>query len=145
MSSDAMSKTSSENACTTGRKFRVLVAEDNLANQRVTNGFLKLIGCESRLTANGLEVFEAFCNDGADLVLMDCNMPVLDGIEATRRIRKYEAEHGLLRTPIIALTAHAFSEIVQQCRDAGMDDHLAKPIMLEDLRAAIDWHRNASA
>jgi CheY-like chemotaxis protein len=145
MSPEAMSSSSIDGAPTTERRMRVLVAEDNLVNQRVTSGFLKLIGCESRLTANGLEVIEAFCNEGADLILMDCNMPELDGIEATRRIRKYEADHSLERTPIIALTAHAFSEIVQQCRDAGMDDHLAKPIMLEDLRAAIDRHRNQSS
>lgn len=124
--------------------LRVLVAEDNLVNQRVVGAFLKRVGCEVTMVANGLEAIDAFLADGTDLLLMDCNMPEMDGIEATRRIRELELQRALPRTPIVALTAHAFSEIVQQCRDAGMDEHLAKPIIFDDLRVLIErWSRRS--
>ncbi|TAK14187.1 MAG: response regulator, partial [Acidobacteria bacterium] len=81
------------------------------------------------------DALQKFETAGADLILMDCNMPDLDGFEATRRIRVMEQERGLLRTPIIAVTAHALTESVTRCLEAGMDDHIAKPIFFDDLKA----------
>lgn len=116
---------------------RVLLAEDNPVNQRVMVAFVKKLGYSVSLANDGREVLEKFEADGADLILMDCNMPDLDGLEATRRIRQLEQERGLPRTPIVAVTAHASGSSARECLAAGMDDHIAKPIIFDDLREAM--------
>jgi PAS domain S-box-containing protein len=114
---------------------RVLVAEDNPVNQEVATGMLDAMGCETVGAPNGRAAFQLFARDTFDVVLMDCEMPITDGIEATIRIREIEAMKGSSsenngerrRTPIIALTAHALTDVREKCLAAGMDDFLVKP------------------
>jgi signal transduction histidine kinase/ActR/RegA family two-component response regulator len=115
--------------------MRVLVAEDNLVNQRVARGMLEILGHEVRVVSNGMEAVEAARGGEIDLILMDVNMPVLDGLEATRRIREAAGpEQGL---PIVALTANAIEGDQQVCLDAGMDHYLPKPFAKDELAGAI--------
>ena len=112
---------------------RVLVVEDNAVNQDVASGILKQMGCSAVTASNGRAAVQLFAEQSFDLILMDCEMPIMDGFDATRRIRDIErvmrrdhhAEHS--RTPIVALTAHALAEVRERCLDAGMDDFLVKP------------------
>jgi CheY-like chemotaxis protein len=113
------------------------LAEDNAVNQRVMLAFVKKLGYQVSLASDGNEALRKFEAEGADLILMDCNMPDMDGLEATRQIRRMEAARGLPPTPIIAVTAHASGSSAQECREAGMNDHIAKPIMFEALRAVM--------
>jgi two-component system, sensor histidine kinase and response regulator len=111
---------------------RILVAEDNPVNQEVATGILETMGCRVVSAPNGRAAFRLFAQEKFDAVLMDCEMPIMDGIEATRQIRKIEAtvqpDDGVVRrTPIIALTAHALNEVREKCFQAGMDDFLVKP------------------
>lgn len=115
-------------------KKRVLLAEDNPVNQRVMIAFVRKLGYDVSLAHDGNEALQKFEAEGADLILMDCNMPDLDGLEATRRIRQMEQARGLAETPIVAVTAHASGSSAQQCREAGMNDHIAKPVMFDALR-----------
>jgi two-component system, sensor histidine kinase and response regulator len=107
--------------------FRVLVAEDNPVNQQVTLGMLNALGCRTDLTANGREAVNSFKNNNYDLVLMDCNMPVMDGYAAAREIRHTEAQAGKTPTPIIALTAETREDSLEKTREAGMTGFLSKP------------------
>jgi signal transduction histidine kinase/CheY-like chemotaxis protein/HPt (histidine-containing phosphotransfer) domain-containing protein len=112
---------------------RILVVEDNPVNQEVVTGTLETMGCQTTTASNGKCAVERFAEERFDLVLMDCEMPVMDGFEATRRIREIEAATGApggserKRTPILALTAHALAEIREKCLRSGMDDFLVKP------------------
>jgi PAS domain S-box-containing protein len=114
---------------------RVLVAEDNAVNQDVATGILEMMGCRVVTAPDGRAAVRMFAQDDFDLVLMDCEMPVMDGFEATRRIRESETLRRELpnragprdRTPILALTAHALAEVREKCLAAGMDDFLSKP------------------
>lgn len=110
----------------------VLVVEDQVVNQRVAQSYLRKLGLEVDLATNGLVAFEKCLNQRYDLIFMDCQMPVLDGFEATRRIRKDEKRTGR-RTPIIALTADAASNDKVGYLEAGMDEYLAKPLELRHL------------
>jgi len=112
--------------------LNVLVVEDNEVNLMVALGMLKRQGCVTESRSNGLEAIEAVSSGNFDLVLMDCHMPVMDGFEATRRIRNLQNKNAKL--PIVALTASAMKEDVQACYDAGMNDVLTKPLSMEDLR-----------
>jgi CheY-like chemotaxis protein/HPt (histidine-containing phosphotransfer) domain-containing protein len=117
----------------------VLVAEDNQVNQKVVARMIGQLGHRVDLVANGLEAVEAYGRGGYDLILMDCRMPEMDGFEATRSIRRAEADAGEgRRVPIVALTANALASDRERCRRAGMDDHLAKPVRLDDVRTLID-------
>ncbi|MCS6919120.1 MAG: response regulator, partial [Fimbriimonadales bacterium] len=107
--------------------LRVLVAEDNYVNQKVIRRLLEKWGVELQIAENGKEALEWLSRASFDLVLMDCQMPEMDGYEATRRIRAYEAPRGL-HIPIIALTANALEGDREKCLECGMDDYLSKPI-----------------
>lgn len=109
------------------RRLKVLVVEDNPVNQRVSQGMLSARGHQVQLAANGREALEALENGQFDLVLMDVQMPEMDGLEATRRIRHQEAASGG-HIPIIAMTAHALNEDRRRCLEVGMDEHVVKPI-----------------
>ena len=111
--------------------LRVLVAEDNPVNQRLASVMLQRLGQTVVLASNGREAVDRWSQEPVDLILMDVQMPVMDGYEATREIRRREG-HG--RIPIVAMTAHAMPEDEQVCLDAGMDGYLSKPINSERLR-----------
>ncbi|WP_300529208.1 ATP-binding protein [Maricaulis sp.] len=115
---------------------RILIAEDNAVNQAVAQGFLKLKGLEADCVDDGKQALEAVRARAYDLVLMDMEMPVMDGLEATRAIRDLQSDAATV--PIIALTAHALSGVAERCRAAGMNAHVAKPIDREALFAAIN-------
>jgi len=115
---------------------RVLVVEDNPVNQKVAQKFLERLGCTVRVVGDGKEALDATASERFDLILMDMQMPVMDGIEATRAIRAAEI-HGT-RTPIVALTANVLAGQFQSCLDAGMDDVLAKPLEVSRLREVLD-------
>ncbi len=115
---------------------RILVVEDNVVNQKVTARQLQKMGFRCELAADGQEAIRWLERFPFDLVLMDCQMPVLDGFEATRAIREKEKREGQ-RIPIIALTANAMQEDEERCLRAGMDDYLAKPIVYEKLVAMV--------
>jgi len=117
---------------------RVLVAEDNPVNQLVASRLLERLGCTVELAANGIEAIESVTSAPYALVFMDCQMPELDGFESTRRIRQAEVERGDgHRVPIVAMTANVLPGVVEQCRECGMDDYVAKPIALEPLARVI--------
>ena len=121
---------------TQGRRRRILVVEDNAINQRVAQSTLTKLGFYSDVAANGLEAVEAVQQMPYDLVLMDCNMPELDGYEATRRLRRLGVRQH--RMPVIAMTANALEGDREACLEAGMNDHLAKPVTLENLSEMLE-------
>jgi CheY-like chemotaxis protein len=116
----------------------ILLVEDNLVNQKLAAMVLKKLGySNTQIAGNGQLALEAISKDRYDLVLMDCQMPVMDGFEATRAIRLYESKIDR-HTPIIAMTANAMQGDRELCEDAGMDDYLTKPIDQKLLRAALE-------
>ncbi len=115
---------------------RVLAVDDNKVNQRVLERRLETFGLEVVIASNGREAIEHLATGPFDLVLMDCQMPVMDGFEATRRIRATESTGT--RIPIVALTANASSSDRKACLDAGMDEHLAKPVTQGELRKVLE-------
>ncbi|MBK5532940.1 response regulator [Pseudomonas sp. TH08] len=117
------------------RRGRVLLVEDNPVNQLVAKGMLGKLGCDVVVAAHGAEALDQLEFHEFDLVLMDCNMPVMDGYEASRQIRQSGRWPNL---PIVALTANAMSEERERCRAAGMSDYLAKPFRREELAALLD-------
>ena len=115
----------------------VLVAEDNVTNQKVVQLLLARAGCRVDIAANGQEAVSALDLIDYDLVFMDCQMPVMDGFEATRLIREMERKRARKRTPVIALTANAMDGERERCLAAAMDDYLAKPVGSPDLHAKL--------
>ena len=117
---------------------RVLLAEDNGVNQVVARNMLKALGCTWEIVPNGQEAVTAFEREHYDIILMDCQMPGMDGYEATRLIREIERASGSgLRRPIVALTANALVGDAEQCLAAGMDAHLAKPYTRKQLASIL--------
>ncbi|MFN8061363.1 MAG: response regulator [Vicinamibacterales bacterium] len=120
-------------------RLHVLVVEDNVVNQTVVMGLLRKLGHTAEVVDDGAQALEAVKRSSFALVLMDCEMPVLDGYEATRRIRALGAPYD--RLPIVALTANAFEEDRKRCLDAGMNDFVTKPISTTRLRTALErWN-----
>ena len=120
------------------KRRRILLAEDNPVNEKVATHTLRRLGYEVHGVANGQDAVTAWRDGRYDLILMDCQMPVLDGYEATREIRTLEA--GKRRIPIVALTAHAMKDDDAKCMAAGMDHHLTKPLDRERLQACLDQY-----
>jgi signal transduction histidine kinase/ligand-binding sensor domain-containing protein/CheY-like chemotaxis protein/HPt (histidine-containing phosphotransfer) domain-containing protein len=117
---------------------RILLAEDNLVNQKVARGTLEKMGYKVDVVSNGAEAVGAWETGRYHLILMDCQMPVMDGYQATREIRR--REQGISPIPIIALTADAMQGAEQQCREAGMSDYLTKPLDRARLSERIERH-----
>lgn len=128
-----------ESAAAAGRlKGNILVVEDNPTNRKVVRVLLARLGLDCRIAPDGRAGVEAVADDPSiDLILMDIQMPVMDGYAATRAIRRWETENGLPRRAIVALTADAFEEDRRRCLDAGMDDFLTKPLGLDKLTLAL--------
>lgn len=130
---------------TNGPALRVLLAEDNLINKKVATRQLQKLGCHVEAVSNGAEALAAVQRTLFDIVLMDCQMPEMDGYTATRHIREWEqseARRGHTPLRIIALTAHVMKGDREKCIAAEMDDHLGKPAGLDDLKAAISCNNH---
>jgi CheY-like chemotaxis protein len=117
----------------------VLLVEDNPVNQEVAAAMLDSLGCRVTRAADGAEALECLEEDAFDVVLMDCQMPVMDGLEATRRIRALEQATGdPEHTPIVALTAHALQHDREECLAAGTDDYVTKPFTRSDFERVLE-------
>jgi two-component system, sensor histidine kinase and response regulator len=133
-----------------GTGLRLLLAEDNPINQKVAQGILKRLGHTVHVVGDGRAALDALAGARTDApfdaVLMDCQMPVMDGYTATRNIRRDESESGRRRIPIIALTASAMAEDRQRCMSAGMDDYVSKPLDPQQLASTLDrWTTTSDA
>jgi CheY-like chemotaxis protein len=122
----------------TGEDLHILAAEDNVTNQLVLRSLLEPLGCDLTIVGNGREAVEAFKTGAFDVILMDVQMPEMNGVEATRAIRAYEAETGSDRTPIVALSANVMSHQIEEYVESGMDHWVAKPIELAKLYAGLE-------
>ncbi len=121
---------------------RILLAEDNIINQKVARKMIERLGCSVDVAVNGMEVLEKLSQQDYDLIFMDCQMPEMDGYEATLEIRRRPWKAG--KTPIIALTANAMDGDREKCLKAGMDDYLSKPVKADDLVNMIhQWYRSS--
>ena len=121
---------------------KILVAEDNPTNQKFIRKFLNKFGLECEIVSNGKEAFDLYKNKQFNLILLDCQMPVMDGYEATISIRNYEKEQNLKPIPIIALTADAFSSNKEKCLSIGMNDIITKPVKMDDMIAKLNKYLN---
>ena len=119
------------------KSFDILLAEDNVVNQRVAKKILEKYHHGVTVANNGLEAFEAIQKKRYDVILMDVQMPIMGGFEATAKIREYEREEGLIRTPIIALTAHAMLGDREKCIQSQMDEYLSKPLKQNQMMQTI--------
>ncbi|NBU27064.1 MAG: response regulator [Caulobacteraceae bacterium] len=127
-----------ESAPAEERALRVLAAEDNLTNQKVLRAVLEPLDIDLEIAPDGAAAIDAWRSGRFDLILMDIQMPIMDGVEATQIIRAEEKRSGLARIPILALTANAMTFQVEQYLQAGMDGHISKPIELQRLYSAIE-------
>jgi CheY-like chemotaxis protein len=122
-----------------GERLNILLVEDNLLNQRVVTYSLKKFNHEVTIANNGVEAIERFREQKFHVILMDIMMPVMDGLEATVKIREEEKVCGIKeRTPIIALTANTMDNDREKCISYGMDDFMAKPFDIEKLKSIFD-------
>jgi two-component system sensor histidine kinase/response regulator len=117
--------------------IRVLLVEDNLVNQKVAQALLERLGCSVDIAMNGKEALALLDAEDYSMVFMDCQMPVMDGYDATRTIRATEKKQGT-RIPIVAMTASAMQGDREKCLDVGMDDYITKPVKKEFLRTALE-------
>jgi CheY-like chemotaxis protein len=115
--------------------LRILLAEDNVVNQKVALRFLAKMGYRADVAANGQEVLEAFSHRFYDVILMDVQMPEMDGLEATRRLRTFWPSEW--QPYIIAMTAHAMDGDRERCLAAGMDNYISKPVQIEEIVTAL--------
>ncbi len=134
----APSAKTSPQSLPTFRGNKILLVEDNPVNQRVAQRMLQNLAAEVTIASNGAEALERIAAANFDALLMDCQMPVMDGFTATRRIRELESNRGGKRLPIIALTANVMSEDREKCLAAGMDAHLGKPIEVAQVIEALN-------
>jgi len=114
------------------KSAKILVAEDNITNQKLIKTLLNKLGLDCTVVSNGQEALDLFKKNEYNIVLLDCQMPVMDGFETTLSMRKYETENNIETTPILALTASAFESDKEKCLSYGMNDIITKPIKMED-------------
>lgn len=119
----------------TKQSGRILVVEDNVVNQKIVLGMLRSLGFQADLAVNGAEALVVVDAQDFDLVFMDCQMPEVDGYEATRRIRVLE--NAQRRLPIVAMTANVMAGDEEKCFEAGMDEFLPKPVRIQALDAVL--------
>ena len=117
---------------------KILIAEDNLINQTVLKKIVEKLGCTTFIANNGSEAIDIMNEESVDLIFMDCQMPKVDGYEATQEIR--ENESNSTHIPIIAVTANAMEGDKEKCFAAGMDSYLKKPINISDIKKAFDQY-----
>jgi CheY-like chemotaxis protein len=122
------------------RPLRVLLVEDSPDNRMLIQAYLKKLPYEVDIAEDGQAGFDKVREQEYDLVLMDMLMPVMDGLDATRAIRRWERDEGRPHTPVVALTANAMEEDILRCLDAGCDAHVAKPVRKAALLASIERH-----
>ena len=126
--------------------MKVLVVDDNDVNAMVVTGYLRKLGIQPQVVNNGQKAIEMVCQTTRDfdLVLMDCEMPEIDGYLATERIRQWEMVTAARRQPICALSAHALQSYKEKCFTSGMDDFLSKPIMFDQLKAVVSRYNKTA-
>jgi two-component system, sensor histidine kinase and response regulator len=127
------------------KTIRVLLAEDNFLNAKLTMQLLQKLGYEADSVANGEEAIQALTTNDYQVILMDCQMPVCDGYQATIEIRRREKELGVQPRRIIAMTANALAGDREKCLAAGMDDYLSKPTRSQDLDSALGRYFSVNA
>ncbi|MBF0203363.1 MAG: response regulator [Desulfamplus sp.] len=110
------------------RRFKILLAEDNPINRQLALTMLRKIGYNANAVINGKEALKALVLDKYDLLLMDCQMPEMDGYEATKKIRQGDAGIQNVKIPVIAMTANSMQEDREKCLESGMDDYISKPV-----------------
>ncbi|MCK5718892.1 MAG: response regulator [Thiomargarita sp.] len=134
-----------ENDDTLTLKWHVLLAEDNIINQEVAKTTLAQLQCQVYVAVNGVEAVEAVKNHNFDIIFMDCNMPEMNGYDASIAIRKFEKQRNKIATPIVAFTADVMQSTRERCFIVGMDDFLTKPIVLKDLETILNkWLEKTS-
>ena len=119
-------------------KFHLLIAEDNVVNQKVAMKMLSNLGCKVSIVKNGREALDQVTNNYFDAIFMDCQMPDLDGYEATKLIRQLPIDHHSRDIPIVAFTANAMKDDQRLCKESGMDDYLCKPVSIEKLEIILN-------
>ncbi len=124
----------SDNSDSFASSFRILLAEDNPVNQKVAKRVLTHLGYQVDIVNNGVEAINAIAEKSYDLILMDIQMPEMDGLETTKYIRKQELESQLPPIAIVAMTANATDDDQNLCHDAGMNDYISKPIQIDKLK-----------
>lgn len=122
-----------ENSNQNLKDMRVLIVEDNLVNQKVIRIILERTGCHYEIAEDGVQAIEKYQNGDFHLVLMDCQMPNMDGLQACQKIRELESKANQKRCPIVAMTANAMKGDRERCLTVGMDDFLAKPFKSQEL------------
>jgi two-component system, sensor histidine kinase and response regulator len=116
---------------------RILLAEDNVVNAKLLEASLKKYGHKIAVASDGIEVLEILKNSDFDIILMDLEMPRMDGLEAARLIRSGETGNKNRNIPILAITAYVHKEILNQCREVGMNDYITKPVDIKELASVV--------
>lgn len=122
--------------------MNILIAEDNEINQKVLKAIFEKNKYQYEIASDGLQAYNLMKQKNFDLILMDCQMPILDGFQATKMIRETELKINKSRCPIVAITANAMSGDKEKCLEAGMDDFLAKPFKSQDILKIIEKWSN---
>ncbi len=122
---------------------RILLAEDNIINQKLAVAMLAQLGAETELAANGQEAYDKYITGGYDLVFMDCQMPEMDGYTAAKMIREFETGHNMSHKPIIAMTANAMQGDREKSLESGMNDHITKPLSIRQLAETLETWLNS--
>ncbi|MBP7497564.1 MAG: response regulator [Bacteroidales bacterium] len=108
--------------------MKILIVEDNLINQKIIELCLKKLDYSTVTAVDGKDAIDKFCSNNFDIIMMDVQLPIMDGIEATRKIRQIEKDNNKVKSVIIAMTANCMRDVIDQCLEAGMDTYIKKPV-----------------